>query len=115
MQPGNYTLVVQQGFACTRRFGLKKKDGTPFDLTGWTGQAQIRTTYSSKKVLAAAEVTIDGSPTDGILTIVFADDDTATLPTAGRSVWDLKIMKDPASKRLIKGDVVVEAEVSRDE
>lgn len=85
--------------------------GGPIDLTGYTPQAQIRTTTESSTVLAEFECTLGEST----VALRLHHDDTAMLPP--NAVWDVQIMSgDPVDSRittLAYGKVKTTAEVTR--
>jgi hypothetical protein len=90
------------------------------DLTGWSGQAQMRRTYDDPDVLATFDVVLDDQTqpdTVGGVFVRLEDAVTATLPVTddkNRWVWDLEMI-DLAGKpaTYLQGSVTVKPDVTR--
>jgi hypothetical protein len=119
----NLDLTIYQGATFEKNLTLKVADGTPFDLTGYTGRGQIRERHSSADVLGEFTIDIDADPTTGALTISMTAEDTADISVASaltlnrtyaRYVYDIEIYKIDRVIRLIQGAVLVYPEVTRE-
>lgn len=93
--------------------------GTPFDLTGYTGQSQIRS--SDGTVLGSPTVTVMDM-TGGVLKVSTSITQNAALPATSKATppkpplpgYDVLIANTSLSKvfRVLKGEVTVEAGVT---
>lgn len=115
--PGNYDLVIYKGDQFPMTVVLKNPDGTVLDLTGYTGKASIRTTYTDA---ATYEFTISGSGaggvlgTDGKVNVVLTSAVSATL-LPGDYIWDFQLTSPDglSTRTYLAGDVKVYDEVTR--
>jgi hypothetical protein len=113
---GSYRFTVEQG--TTWAVAVTVKDlGEAVDLTGYTARLQIRETLDSPTPLLALNsdpgggITIDGPA--GRISWSVADDITASW-TWRHGVYDLEIESSGGqTRRLLKGEVVVDREVTR--
>ena len=108
-------LVVEQGTSFARKLTVTNKDGSAFNLTGWSGAGDIKKTYSSLNPSATFTVTIP-TPTNGEVNISLSTKETATL-AAGRYVYDVVIYPGINSpfdgvKRVMQGQVTVTPRVT---
>lgn len=114
-------IVIEQGADFSKGFQVNDADGNPFDLTGAQGRAQVRKTYSDKKVLLEFDIDIDGP-----LGQIFMRADavqTSELPVLKAKsyekaltsyTWDLElVLPDERTIRLFEGVVKVSPEVTR--
>lgn len=108
MSAGAYNFCIEQGIVFTRILSWKKKDGTPIDLTGWTGRMQIRSPEGTLIITLSESdgITIDGPA--GTVTL-FIDDSTTTGFTFTEAKYDLKLFNPDAvpEVRLVEGTVTV--------
>ena len=106
----NYGLEIEAGATFSLEFEYKNEDGTLFDFTGWTAEAQIRQTPSSSSFL---EVTTAINAATSVITISLTATQTSTL-TLPAYVWAMELSKtDGTVVRLVEGAVRVSAEVVR--
>jgi hypothetical protein len=110
-----YNPVIQQNATWQISVTILNADSTPFDLTGYTGESQIRPSYGSNTVLATPTVTIT-TPTSGQLTIGLTNTQTGALtPTSTISngcnlpVWDVLISNTGNTEviNILKGQVTI--------
>ncbi len=89
------------------------RDGDPFDLTGYTGRAQIRpTTVVGAPLTAEFTVEIDADPTTGVITCTLDNAVTDTLDAPG--LWDLEITgPDGWVSTVVSGAVTIVPDVTR--
>jgi len=97
-------LVVDQGSDFQKTVTLKNVYGTVFDLTGYTGYAQMRKSYGSTTATNFS-VSIT-SAAGGQLSLGLSHTVTANI-TAGRYVYDVEVEKNSARKRVLEGILTV--------
>lgn len=84
-------------------------NNTPVDMTGWTGQAQVRETYESELV---DSLVVSCSDT-GVL-VTWAGGQTSAWPPFTWGVWDLEVTSPLGeTTRLVEGKVYLSPEVTR--
>lgn len=119
MAAATYKLVIEQGSTFRLLLRLTNADGTTPDLTGYTARMQIRETLDSPQPLyelttqdrPAGGITIDGPAGTIALRVSAADTTALAWP---RGVYDLELQApDGDVGKLLKGEVVVEREVTR--
>jgi hypothetical protein len=116
---GKVDLHVEQGATLTKRF-IKKRNGVPDDLTGYTAKMQIRPEYGSDDILitltsdaGTSNITLGG--TAGTIVIRIGADKTSDfeVPADGGKlgVYDLALI-DPNDAtevvRILRGVVFIE-------
>lgn len=115
MAAGIYDIVIDQGSRWSLNFTWLDSVGDPVDLTGYTFEAQVRTTYAENggELLASMTSTIDDIE-GGVFTLSLTATVTEDLP-AGAWVWDVEANPgdDDDIERLVMGRVVVRGEVTR--
>ena len=101
-------LLVDQGANFSSTITVYNTDDTVFDLTGYTGAAQVRKSYSSSAASATFTVAFNSDRTTGKLTLTLTAVQTATLDE-GRYVYDVEVTKtsDSTVTRVIQGIVTV--------
>ena len=109
-------LLFEQGAKFERNIQVRNSDGTPKDLTGYSGRMQIRPTYSSATVLLDA-TTANGMVTinspGGIVTVTVGADVTA-LMTFNSAYYDIEVFSSPTNViRIAKGSASLSLEVTR--
>jgi hypothetical protein len=126
MPAATYNLLIEQG-ARFRRELVIKLNGTPRNLTGWSGNAQIRKDYKTRSLIATFTVTVD--PLTGRVQWALTSAQTAALPSncnpwdvpskfpfksflalpKGIFVWDLELIIDPTGEtdRYLQGGVMI--------
>jgi hypothetical protein len=112
MIAAKFDLNIDEGTDYSQAFTLSDPDTkAPIDLTGYTGQAQIRENYAAIRPIVTFRVVSGG--TDGTITISCKPADTENLPFENpdglrecpiEGVWDLFIT-DPSLNvtRLVRG------------
>ena len=104
-------LVIDQGTDYSTVVNVTDDDGTPIDLTGYTGRGQIRKHYTSSNSVSFA-VSIS-SPANGQVTIALTATQTSAI-ASGRYVYDVEV-KSSANvvSRIVEGIVTITPEVTR--
>lgn len=103
-------LIIDQGTDYETSINVTDDDDIVIDLTGYTGQAQMRKHYSSVSYYSF-DVTIHGPA--GVVTLGMTANTSNTVP-AGRYVYDCELT-DPSGKRsrLVEGIVTISPQVTR--
>ena len=108
---GKYNIVAEQGATFNLNFRVET-DGTPWDLTGYTFDADIRIDFGQS--IAASLVCTVTSAIAGKLNLSLTAATTLAI-TAGVYLWDLKLkVPGVSSYYYAKGTFTVTATVSRD-
>lgn len=104
-------IVIDQGTDFETTVTMTDDDDDIIDLTGYTGQAQMRKHYTSSNSYSFG-VTINGLA--GEVTLSMNSATTNTL-TAGRYVYDCEITQTSSGKksRIVEGIVTVTPQVTR--
>jgi hypothetical protein len=114
MPATTWRIIIEQGATWRFRLTIAGRD-----LTGCTARMQIREVYASPTPLLdltsdpAAGITIDGPA--GTITVEISAAQTAALAGVHRGgVYDLELESpDGTVERLLKGDVLIDPEVTR--
>ena len=77
MAAGTYNLIVEQG-ATFKRTLVVSESGSPKDLTGYLGRAQIRKSYNALTPIITIAVNIT-DPINGVITLRMEASDTETV------------------------------------
>jgi len=96
-------LTVDQGANFVYNIYLIDSDGNPFNISGYSGNAQIRKTYTSSSY-TTMNVNIAGS--NGIITLSMNSTTTANLSNT-RYVYDLELSSNNVVSRIVEGIVTV--------
>ena len=112
MAAGYQELFIEQGSDYVTTITLDDVDGTPFDLSDYTGKSQIRKSYYSANSTAEFIIQITDPPAGTIF--MKLDANTTSDIAAGRYVYDVAI-KDTANTvtRVLEGIVNVLPQVTR--
>lgn len=103
-----YPLRIEAGATYSRTFKIKNKsDGSNFNLTGFTGAAQIRADYDAPLTLA---ITPTLSAANATITIRIEASQTSAL-TGSDYIWGLEISNSTDTIRMLEGPVTVSPEV----
>lgn len=103
-------LIVDQGSNFIYKVYLVDTDGLPFPITGFTGNAQIRKSYTSSSY-TTMDVAIDSG--SGVITLSMNAATTANLKQ-NRYVYDLQLTGNTGIvSRIVEGFVTVNPEVTR--
>ena len=108
--PANYDLALYKGDYFTMSITLKDSLGEVINLTGYSAQCQMRTTFVS---LQSFDVTVTiPDPLTGVVKLEFMSAVTTTL-SPGPYIWDFQVT-DPSGniRTYIAGDVTVYGEVT---
>lgn len=109
--PTNYDLVLYRGDYFSMNVTLKDSGGTPINLTGYSAQSSIRTSFDSPTSYDAT-VSIS-NPTTGVVTVKFPSLVTVDLEP-GDYIWDFQVTEPSGDKRTyLAGDVKVYGEVTK--
>ena len=108
---GSLDLIINQGATFKRIITIADSAGAPLNITGNVFRGQIRKRYTSTEFLAEflCEIT---DPTQGKLGITLTDTETSLIP-AGDWVYDVEWLNLGMVSRLIEGQAITTAEVTR--
>ena len=103
-------LQIDQGSDYSTTINLTDETGEVISLTGYSGNSQIRRSYSSSNATAFA---VGINETTGVVTLSLTKSSTANL-VAGRYVYDV-VLKNTSnvSSRIVEGVVTVMPSVTR--
>ena len=101
--------MIDQGANFVYKVFLIDQSGAPFDITGYTANAQIRKTYTSTTYNT---IDVDVAGSNGMLTLSMSATATANL-TSNRYVYDVDISSNNVVSRIIEGFVTVNPGVTR--
>ncbi len=102
-------LVIDQGSTFSTTISLTDDDGLAIDLTGYTGQSQIRKHYTSA---TSVPFTVAIAPSTGQVTLSLTATVTAGL-ASGRYVYDVELTTGSTVSRVLEGLVTVSPEVTK--
>lgn len=102
-------LIIDQGTTFITTFNLNDDNGSPINLVGYSGAAQIRKHYTSTNATPMSVSLSSG----GLVTLSMTANTTGTI-TAGRYVYDVELT-DPSGdvSRVVEGIVTVTPGVTR--
>ena len=106
-------ITIEQGSDFLLGLLFKDNRGTPLDLTGVTGVAQVRQNIDDVAALCDFVITFDTNRSTGKATLFIPASVTSNLDfTVGE--WDLKFTYlTGAVKRIMKGKVTLDKEITR--
>jgi hypothetical protein len=113
-----YNPTIKQYSSWEITLSIKTPQNTPFILTDYTGESQIRASYSTETILASPTVTITDA-NNGIIKIHLSDTQTAALvptdPKLPLPVWDVLLSNTARTNTFIvaEGRVTVLPGVTR--
>ena len=102
-------LDIDQGATFYYSVNLLDTGGNPFNLTGYTGNAQLRTSYTSN-TSTAMTVTVTGNT--GLVELLMNAATTATL-SKNRYLYDVELNNGGVVTRIMEGTVTVSPNVTR--
>jgi len=102
-------LTVDQGANFIYNIYLVDTDGNPFDLTGYTGAAQVRRTYTSNTYNT---INVDITGNSGLIALTMNAAITANLVN-NRYVYDLELTSNNVVSRIVEGFITVNPGVTR--
>ena len=104
-------LSIDQGADFITTLNVTNDDGDPMNLTGYTGEAQMRKHYTSLTYYSF-DVTIP-TPPNGEVSLSLTANATNSIP-AGRYVYDCELTSGAGKKsRLVEGIVTINPQVTR--
>ena len=108
-----YNITTDQGSTFTLQFSIAT-DGTAWNLDGYSGRMQVRSSVSSStKLLDLVSPTNISLTSLGMVTITVSAASMAAVP-AGQFVYDFELVSPTGNvQKIIKGAFVVLAEVTR--
>ena len=130
---GKYSFVIEQGTTVMFEVVYKDSNGTPIDLSGYTGRMQFRNSYadnpnSTVYLTLSSSLNPDGTglnfsgsngttpPTSGSIGVYIASCTSSAL-TFNTAYYDLEIYSGsgacPYTIRLLEGQVKLSQEVTR--
>lgn len=109
-----YNILCDQGETYEQSLIYQNSDGTAVDITGATARMMVRTDYAATTTVVSltevAGITLGGAA--GTIDLTITDTQTAAL-AAGKYVYDLELIMGSKVKKLIRGDFIVRAEVTK--
>lgn len=116
MASSTFDIIATQGKTFVLTSTYENDDGTPVNLTGFTGRMQIRQSTSNETVIAEL-TTANGrflipSPTAGQVRFQITAADMATLPP-GFYVYDSELVNGALVEPHLSGSFQIKAEVTR--
>jgi hypothetical protein len=102
-------LIVDQGANFVYNIYLVTADGNPFNLSGYSGNAQLRRSYTASSY-TTMNVAITG--VSGLVTLTMNATTTANL-TNNRYVYDLEVSSNNVVSRIVEGYITVNPGVTR--
>lgn len=115
MSAATYNIIIEQGATFSRVLTYRDSANAVVNLSGYTAQMQVRTSYE------AADVAFEFSTTNGrislggaagTITLSMSATETAAL-SAGSYVYDLKLVSGVTVSRPFEGTVTVKRGVTR--
>jgi hypothetical protein len=104
-------IIIDQGSTFSTTLNVVDSDGSPFNLSGYTGAAQMRKTYSSSTSYSFSVAVSDAA--GGALVIAMTATETGAIP-GGRYVYDVEITDaGGAISRVVQGIATISPEVTR--
>ena len=102
-------LTVDQGANFLYNVYLIDANGTAIDISGYTGNCQIRKTYTST-TYNTMNVAVTGA--SGLVSLTMNSTVTANL-TSTRYVYDLELSSNNVVSRILEGTITVSPQVTR--
>jgi hypothetical protein len=133
MSAGKYSFTIEQGATLDFEVQYKDGNGIPIDLTGYTGNMQIRSTYSSSgntylsfsssltesptKQSSNTFISFSGSnlstpPTSGSIGIYAGWEATQNLTFDEEAFYDIEITSGSIRTRILEGRVLLDRQVT---
>jgi len=111
----DYDISTEQGSSLSRVVTYNDESGNPVNLTGYTARMQVRPRASSGFVYLSLTspsggLTLGG--TTGTITILVDGSVTSAIP-AGRYVYDLEVVNGVYVDKVMGGDFLLSAEVTK--
>jgi hypothetical protein len=99
MPVGYSELFLEKGASFNTTITLYDVNNTPYDLSGFTANSQIRKSYYSANAVATFTTAFSEDPTDGDLILSLTYQQTANV-AAGRYVYDVYLTSQDQSSRV---------------
>jgi len=126
MAAGRYSFVIEQGATLNLELQYKDSNGTPINLTDYSGRMQIRPSVTSTTVYITLSSSLDADGTG----LNFSGSNGTTPPTSGsigvyisaasssalsfdQAVYDLEIYSGSYVSRILEGQVKLSLNVTR--
>jgi hypothetical protein len=110
-----YNINLDQGASWSKTLFLKKADGFPKDLTGYTAKAQIRYRVEDEDIVAEITTLFVPPRKNGELILSLTHEETSEFEFFS-AVWDLFITSPDGTKsKLLKGCVLNNLAVTREQ
>jgi len=110
--PAGYTeLFLEQGASFNVSLSIDDVSGSPFNLTGFTGSAQMRKSHYSSNASATFTVST-GTASEGIVTLTLEAAVTANI-YPGRYLYDVVVSSGSTRVRVLEGIVNVSPQVTK--
>jgi hypothetical protein len=113
MATGYQELFLEKGATFNVTITLDAVNNVPFDLTGYSANSQIRTSYYSSNAIATFTTSIGDDPVKGRVTLSLTYQQTANI-APGRYLYDIYISNnsDTWRSRVVEGIVNVTPSVT---
>lgn len=111
----NIVLTAHQGDDKRWVLKLKRDDGSPFSLVGYTAAAQLRTSVADIDDVVAADLEVEVvDPAGGVVTMTLYSVVSRTL-VAPEYVWELEIVETATlwTTTIMRGTLTVTKEITR--
>lgn len=103
-------ITIDQGTTFSTTISLTNDNGEPIDLSGYTGQSQMRKHYTSSN---SVSFTVSLGSVNGTVSLSLTPAQTANL-TPGRYVYDVEITSSSnVVSRIVEGIATITPEVTR--
>lgn len=103
-------LVIDQGATYTTTVNLVDGNGDPLDLTGYTGTAQMRKSYTSSN---SVTFTVTTGAANGTVTLALTANATANI-AGGRYLYDVELTDAGGTvSRVLEGIITLNPNVTR--
>ncbi|MPM97973.1 hypothetical protein SDC9_145154 [bioreactor metagenome] len=120
MRSGELDIYIEQGTTWQLDLTIQQSDGTPMDLTGYTGRCQIRSSAITQSESATPTVTVT-DPVNGKLTLSLSAEETSAIKVNGGSyasisqqVYDVELIDGMGRvMRILNGYARISPEVTR--
>ena len=99
MPVGYSELFLEKGASFNTTITLDDVNNSPFDLTGYTANSQIRKSYYSANAVATFATSFSLTPGDGNLTLSLTYQQTANI-APGRYVYDVYLTDETETSRV---------------
>jgi len=107
----NFNLFVDQGTDFSTVIVVGDETGSPRDLTGYTGRAQLRKSFDTQRN-TAFEVNIN-NPLEGEVILSLSNQATSNIKY-GRYVYDVELLSNAnVVERIVQGLIIIDPEVTR--